>query len=120
MEKNKSPTTAALLAELPTAAAKLTIKVGPAQLAEGTVPPDQARHLITTFGILGCTFSGIGGAVLTLHVAPTLIALAFAELALAFVAAALIAACGHVAASQPSEQRGIAAAQPQQRGKRSS
>jgi hypothetical protein len=118
MEKNKSPTTAALLAELPTAAAKLTIKVGPAQLAEGTVPPDQARHLITTFGILGCTFSGIGGAVLTLHVAPTLTALAFAELALAFVAAALIAVCAHVPASRPSDHPGIAAGQPRPAGKR--
>jgi hypothetical protein len=113
MEKNKSPTTAPPLAELPTAAAKLTVKIGPAQLAEGTVPPDQARHLLTTFGILGCIFSGIGGAVLTLHVAPTLVALAFAELALALVGAALIAACGHVPASRESDQPGITAGPPQ-------
>jgi hypothetical protein len=119
VEKNKSPTTAPVLAELPTAAAKLTIKVGPAQLAEGTVPPDQARHLITTFGILGSVFSGIGGAVLTLHVAPTLIALAFAELALAFAAVALIAACGHVSASRLSDHGRTTEGQPQLRGRRS-
>ena len=112
MEKNKSPTTASRLAELPSAAAKLTIKVGPAQLAEGTVPPDQARHLITTFGILGCIFAGIGGAVLTLHVARTLIALAFAELALALAGAALIAACGHVPAHRENDHPAITAGQP--------
>ena len=120
MEKNKSPTTAAMLAELPTAAAKLTIQVGPAQLAEGTVPPDQARHLITTFGVLACIFSGIGGVILTLHIDPTLIALAFAELALAFVGAVLIAACGRAPASRESEHHGISPGQSQPSGKRSS
>lgn len=60
----------------------------------GTVPPDQARHLVTTFGILGSVFSGIGGVVLTLHIAPRLGGLALAELVLALAAAVLIAACG--------------------------
>jgi hypothetical protein len=115
MAKNKSPTADLMLAERPTAAAKLTIKIGPAQLAEGTVPPDQARHLITTFGILGSIVSGIGGAVLTLHVAPTLIALAFAELVAALAAAALIAVCGHVPANGESDQTKGTEGQPQLR-----
>jgi hypothetical protein len=115
MEKNKSPSSRQVLAELPTAAAKLTIKVGPAQLAEGTVPPDQARHLITTFGILGCDFSGIGGVILTLHVAPTLIILAFAELAITLASAALIAACGYIPASRPGDHQQSTERQPQWR-----
>src|SRR5690348_7171205 len=96
MGDKKSPIAPLAFPEPPTAAARLVIKVGPAQLAEGTVPPDQARHLITTFGILGCIFSGIGGAVLTLHVAPARSALAFAELAIALAGAALIALAGRV------------------------
>jgi|SRR5690242_18524161 len=97
MGDKKSPIAPLAFPEPPTAAARLVIKVGPAQLAEGTVPPDQARHLITTFGILGCIFSGIGGAVLTLHVAAAPSALAFAELAIALAGAALIALAGRVA-----------------------
>ena len=93
---------------LPTSHARLTIKVGPDEpaklafgvgpdqrwgTAEGTVPPDQAHHLITTFGILGSACTGIAGAVLTLRIAPSLTAPALAELALALLAAVLTAAC---------------------------
>ena len=85
--------------ELPTASANLTIKVGPAQpwgTAKGIVPPGQAHYLVTTFSMLGCAIAGIGGVVLTLHVAhgTTGVVLAFAELALALVVAVLIAVAG--------------------------
>jgi hypothetical protein len=114
MAKNKPPTAGLVFPEPPTAAARLIIKVGPAQLAEGTVPPDQARHLITTFGILGCVVAGIGGAVLTLHAAPGLIALAIAELAVALAGAAFIALCARV----PRRRKGrISAGRPRLPGK---
>lgn len=88
-----------------TPAAKLIIKVGPSQLAEGTVPPEQARHLITTFGILGCVFSGVGGAVVTLRISASLTTLAFAELVLALVAAVLIAIGSRAAAKKSAGHR---------------
>lgn len=119
MAKNKSPTSGPPPAE-PTAAAKLTVKVGPAQLAEGTVPPEHARHLITTFGILGCMFSGIGGVVLTLHVAAGLTTLALAELALTLAATVLIAVCDRAAARRKSELRNLPEGRVQIPGKRSS
>ncbi|MGD0606150.1 MAG: hypothetical protein ABSA53_21505 [Streptosporangiaceae bacterium] len=93
MGRTKPPTPEPV-SDDPTPAAKLTIKVGPSQLAEGIVPPEQARHLITTFGILGCVFAGVSGAVLTLHIAANLTTLAFAELVLALTASVLIAWCG--------------------------
>lgn len=81
--------------ELPTQFAELKISVGPIQhlSTEGTVSPDQAHHLVTTFGLLASVVAGVGGAVLTLHVVhgTTGVVLAFAELALALVAAVLIA-----------------------------
>jgi hypothetical protein len=110
--RNRQPTREPVPDRL-TSAAKLTIKVGPSQLAEGTVPPEQARHLITTFGIMGCVFSGVGGAVLTLHIAASLttlaFALAFAELILALVASALIALCSRATARRPDPQPSIPA-----------
>lgn len=81
-------------AEAPTGFAELEIQVGPAQswgTAKGKVPPDQAHHLITTFGVLGSAIAGIAGAVLTLRIASGLTAPAFAELALAVTSAVLIA-----------------------------
>jgi hypothetical protein len=92
----------------PSSRARLTIKVGPDEpaklalgvgpdrrwgTAEGTVPPDQARHLITAFCILGSAGTGIAGAVLTLRIAPSLTTPALAELILALAAAVLTAAC---------------------------
>lgn len=106
MAKNKSPTADMVFPEPPTEAAKLSIQLGPAQLAEGTVPPDQAGHLITTFGILVCIVSGIGGAVLTLRAAPVFIALAFAELAVAIAGATLVALCGSVPARRKADHAG--------------
>jgi hypothetical protein len=117
MAKNKSPTADMVIPEPPTAAAKLTIKLGPAQLAEGTVPPDQARHLITTFGILVCIVSGIGGAVLTLRAAPVYISLAFAELVIALAGATLVAVCGRVPALREANHGRITASQPRLPGK---
>ena len=81
-------------AEAPTGFAELEIQVGPARswgTAKGKVPPAQAHHLITTFGILGSVIAGIAGAVLTLRIASGLTAPAFAELALAVTSAVLIA-----------------------------
>lgn len=100
MAKNKSPTADPVPAEPPTSSAELTIKLGPAELARGTVPADQARHLITTFGIVASVCSGIGGAVITLRDTPNMAVLAFAELIVALAAAALIAACGRVPANR--------------------
>jgi hypothetical protein len=81
-------------AETPTTFAELKIQVGPAQpwgTAKGRVPPDQANHLISAFGALGSSTAGIAGAVLTLRINPGLTGPAYAELALALIAAALIA-----------------------------
>lgn len=87
----------------PTEFAELEISVGPAQRARGRVPPDQADLLITTFSILSSAVAGIGGAVLTLHIAATLTGLALAELALAFVVALLIAVCSYTRARRKNE-----------------
>jgi hypothetical protein len=110
--KNKSPTAPLPFPEPPTAAARLMIRVGPAHMAEGIVPPDQARHLITTFGILGCVFSGVGGAVLTLRIEPILLPLAFAQLALALASAVLIALAGRVPLRRRRARSKTAAGQP--------
>jgi hypothetical protein len=87
----------------PTEFAELEISVGPAQRARGRVPPDQADLLITTFSILSSAVIGIGGAVLTLHIAATLTGLALAELAFAFVATLLIAACSRTRANRKNK-----------------
>jgi hypothetical protein len=86
----------AYVPELPGPSAKLTIKVGPTQpwgIAEGTVPPDQAHHLITTFGIVASAFTGTGAAVLTLQIAPRATMLAFDELIVGLATGILVAAC---------------------------
>jgi hypothetical protein len=85
------------LAEWPTAAARLIITLGPAQLAGGAIS-GEAHHLITTIGIMGSVWSGIAALVVTVHVASAHIALAFAELTLALMAAVLIAISGHIPA----------------------
>jgi hypothetical protein len=98
MPEIRPPNPDPALPEPPSPSARLTISVGPAQLglgtAEGTVPPDQAHHLITTFGIVASASTGIVGAILTLRIAPTLTAIAYAELALALIAVVIIAICG--------------------------
>lgn len=81
-------------AETPTTFAELEIQVGPAQpwgTARGRVPPDQANHLISAFVALGNVTAGITGAVLTLRISPGLTGPAYAELAIALIAALLIA-----------------------------
>lgn len=83
--------------EQPSSSARLKLELGPDRvggLAEGVVPPDQAHHLITTFGLLGTGFMGTAGAVLTLYVDPRLPGLALAQLGMALAIAALIAVCG--------------------------
>jgi hypothetical protein len=96
------PTEPADLLPEPTGFAELEISLGPTPRARGRVPPDQAHYFITTFGMLGSVASGIGGAVLTLHVAAGLTGLALAELGLALAAALLIAICGQTQASRVS------------------
>jgi hypothetical protein len=83
--------------ERPGPYAELEIMVGPARpwgTAKGRILPDQARYFILTFGILADVITGTAGAILTLHIAPGLIAVALAELILALAAALLTAACG--------------------------
>jgi hypothetical protein len=92
-------------AERPTRAAQLKIRTEPARVkfnvwrwltAEGSVPPADARHLITTFGVMAAAISGPAGVVLTLHISPKLTTIAIIELALAMAAALLIAACSRI------------------------
>jgi hypothetical protein len=90
------------LAERPTSSARLSIDVRPSGAkAEGTVPADQARTLIITFGMVFIGAAGIAGAVLMLQVGSGrgLSAgwLALADLALALAVAVLIAVHGHAA-----------------------
>jgi hypothetical protein len=94
LSANSSPSRASTE---PTSSARLNIEVGPDRVggtAEGNVPPDQAHHLITTFGLMGSGVIGVGGAALTLSIAPHFAVFALAELALALAIAVLIAACG--------------------------
>jgi hypothetical protein len=80
-------------AEEPGPYAELTLQLGPAQqwgTAQGKVPPEQAHHLITTFGIVSSVIAGIAGSVLTLRIAAGLTVAAYAELGVALAAAALI------------------------------
>jgi hypothetical protein len=89
--------------ERPSEAAQLKIRAEPARLkviarrwltAEGTVPPANAEHLISAFGIVGCVVTGCAAAVLTMHAGTRLTSVAFAELAVALAGAILIAFCG--------------------------
>ncbi len=80
--------------EPPTQFAELVVQFGPVQplgSVRGRVPPEQAPHLITTFGIVAIVITGIVGAVLTLRIAPGLTGPAYAELGLAFGSVALLA-----------------------------
>jgi hypothetical protein len=81
----------------PTSSAKLEIRT--AQLtgsASAKVPPDEARHMVTTFGIMGCLFIGIGGTVLTLQVSAALTGPALAELLVALVTVVAIAVSSRI------------------------
>lgn len=91
---------------LPTGFAELDISLGPAGRAHGRVPPEQAHHFITTFGVLGSVVTGITGAVLTLHVAPGLTGVALVEMVLALAAALLIAFGGRVQGRLPDDRGG--------------
>jgi hypothetical protein len=98
----------AALAEPPTQFAELEISFGPPPWSvKGTVPPDQAHHLITTFGILGSAVTGTAGAVLTLRIAPGLTSVALAVLVLAAAAVVLITACSSARAGGKSNRRKI-------------
>jgi len=103
--------------EPPTSSAKLTISMGPAQVggtAEGNVPSEQARYLITTFGILGCTVTGCSAAVAVLRLAPAQSApgLALAMLGFAFATAIIIAVCGRSPVRRKNNRRKIPQGQP--------
>jgi hypothetical protein len=78
--------------EPPSPYAELVVQLGPGQpwgTAKGRVPPDQAHHLITTFGIVSIMLAA--GAVITLRVAAGLTAVAYAALGIACACAVLIA-----------------------------
>jgi hypothetical protein len=102
MEKNNPPGD-----EVPGPRAELQVSIGPSPKRWGTfrgrVPDDQARHLITTFGILGAATAGIGGAVFTPQ-GSSGPAVDFGELALALIAAVLIALCARKEATGTSQQ----------------
>jgi hypothetical protein len=76
------------------ATAAVCINVFERAAATATVPRAAAIALITVFGLLGCVTTGTAGVVLTLRIAPNVSGLAFAELAIAFAAGALIAVSG--------------------------
>jgi hypothetical protein len=81
----------------PTSFAKLEIST--AQVtgsASAKVPPNDARHMMTTFGIMGSLFIGVGGTVLTLRVSATLIGPALAELLVTLVTVVVIAVSGRI------------------------
>jgi hypothetical protein len=95
MKTDNQPGEADLPAPGPDAELVLSINsVPPGGALKGRVPADQAHHLITTSGILASGIAGITGAVLTLHAPGESAAAAYAELALALIAAVLIAVCG--------------------------
>jgi hypothetical protein len=102
MAENSAAPLALAVEEQPTAAAELKITERPAQLkitgqwwgtAEGNVPPSEAHHLITTFGLVMSAFTGAASSVVTLRIDPHLVALAVFELIFAAVVAGLIAFC---------------------------
>jgi hypothetical protein len=76
------------------ATAAVCINVFERAAATATVPRAAVAAFITVFGLLGCVTTGTAGVVLTLRIAPNVSALAFAELAMAFAAGALIAVSG--------------------------
>lgn len=92
--RSSAESSASLEFEAPTAAAELHIVMVPVEerRADGTVPAHQARSLVTTLGDLASLIVGVGGAVLTLSLAPGITGVAFAaaELVLAAVVAVLI------------------------------
>jgi hypothetical protein len=92
-------------AEAPTSSAKLEIKT--AQLtgsASARVPPNDARYMMTTFGIMGSLFIGIGGAVLTLQISAALTGAVLAELLVTLVTVAVIALSSRIRADRSDDQ----------------
>jgi hypothetical protein len=82
------------LTEQPGPSAQLKIVARLLGTAEGTVPPREAHHLVTTFGLVGSAVTGTAGAVLTLRIDHGLVGIALAELVVALAIGVLIAACG--------------------------
>jgi hypothetical protein len=82
------------LTEQPSPSAQLKLEARMLGTAEGIVPPGEAHHLVTTFGMVGSCVTGVAGAVLTLRIDRGLVGIALAELVLALAIAMLIAACG--------------------------
>jgi hypothetical protein len=94
-------------ASVPTAAdaltpsAKLVITLDKAGgTAETHVPPGEASHMITTFGIVVTGCAGIGGAVLMVWFSPGLAGLALADLMLTFAIVVVTAAVGLIRADK--------------------
>lgn len=108
--------------ERPTGAAQLKIKAergwgkaGPRRwiTEKGTVvPPAEARHFISTLGIVGSVVTSTAAAVLTLRITPRLASIALAELVLGLAAAVLIAACGRDPRGERIEEQAPHPGQP--------
>jgi hypothetical protein len=99
------------------ASLKVILGAVPRQWGDVTaiVPPSQARHLVTIAGILGSVITGAAAAVLTLHASTKLAVPAYAELALALIAAVLIAVCNLTEAKeQGTAQPSVMAAEQSQ------
>jgi hypothetical protein len=88
--------------ETPTSASELEIRISPARpwrAAKRRVPTARA-HNLTAFAVLGSVVAGVAGAVITLRIGAGLTGPAYAELALTFTAAVLIATRPTSAASE--------------------
>jgi hypothetical protein len=93
-------------AEAPTSSAGLHIRTTTLSgTATANVPPNDARYMITTFGIMGTLFIGIGGTVLTLRVSAALTGVALAELLVTVVTIIVIALSSRTRADRSSDQR---------------
>jgi hypothetical protein len=99
-DKLKGPVEVSGIPALPTSSARLVVALESDRLEGsvevGGIPGDQARALITIFGMIAAVVAGIAGAVVTVSVAPAHVlgwfgGLAAAELALALVVVLLIA-----------------------------
>jgi hypothetical protein len=100
----QAPGAADQATDLPTPAAQLTITeeriIG--LTATGTVPPADARYLITTFGITASVTSSTVGAIAVVRADPYI---ALAELILGLLASVLIAACALTRRPAGGDQR---------------
>lgn len=92
----------------PTSSAELRIET--AQItgsASAKVPPDDARYMMATFGIMGSLFIGIGGTVLILQASAALTVPALAMLLVTLVSVVVIAVSSRIRIDRSNDQRGV-------------